>query len=201
VGERSGLPDAEGRLSLLLRPAGRTLLEVGLSGHAGRERWLLTGGGGDRNADVDAFGAALDARLELPRVTLLAGAFYGTNLDVLNTLSPGVTPSLDAGGAPLAVTGVATLGGFVQLSVAPRPWLHLLAGAGLEQADRLDLPANPASGTVPLRNLQVCGGARLELTGRWQAGAEYTVYLTRYVGAPDRDLTSAQLELSTRYAF
>jgi hypothetical protein len=201
VGERSGLPDAEGRVSLLLQRGGQPLLEVGLSGHAGRERWLLTGGGQDANATVDSYGGALDARLELSWLRLLAGAYLGKNLDVLNTLSAGVTASLDAQGQPVALTGVTTMGGFGQVEVVPLPWLHLLAGAGIEQADRNDLAPNPASGTVPLRNLQVSFGALVDLTSRWQAGLEYTTYLTRYVGTPDRDLTSSQLELATRYAF
>ncbi len=201
VGARSGLPDAEGRVSLRLQRGGRPLLELGLSGHAGRERWLLTGGGQDVNASVDSYGGALDARLDLPRVTALAGAFLGKNLDVLSTLSAGVTLSLDAQGQPLAVTGVTVMGGFGQVAVAPLPWLHLVAGAGVEQAERKELPANPADGTVPLRNLQASGGALVDLTSRWQGGVEYTAYLTRYVGVPDRDVWSGQLEVSSRYAF
>lgn len=200
VGERSGLPDVEGRVALRWRPgAGRTL-EVGLSGHAGREKWRLTGAG-DVDATVDSYAGALDARLELPWLTLVGGGFYGKNLDVLATLSAGVTLSLDAAGAPIAATGIEVWGGWGQAQARPLGWLTLVAGAGIEAATRSDLPPNPASGTVPLRNLQVSGGALVALTSRWQAGVEYTTYFTRYVGATDRDLTAGQLELATRYAF
>jgi hypothetical protein len=54
---------------------------------------------------------------------------------------------------------------------------------------------------VPLQNLQGSGGALVDLTSRWQAAVEYTTYRTSYVGAPDRELTSGQLQVSTRYAF
>jgi hypothetical protein len=201
VGERSGLPDVEGRLAVRWRPSGRRGLEVGLSGHAGREKWTLTSGGADVDATVDAYAGAVDARLDLDWLTVQGGGFYGKNLDVLNTLSAGVTLSLDAAGQPVAATGVETWGGWGQALVRPLPWLTLLAGAGLEAANRDDLPPNPASATVPVRNLQASGGALVDLTSRWQAGVEYTAYRTTYVGTPDRELTSGQLQVSTKYAF
>jgi hypothetical protein len=200
VGERSGLPDVEGRLALRWRPSARRTMELGLSGHAGREKWRLTSGG-DRDATVDGYAGALDARLDVAWLTVHGGLFYGKNLDVLNTLSSGVTLSLDAAGNPLAATGVETWGGWGQVLVRPRPWLTLLAGAGSEAATRADLPANPASATVPRANLQGSGGALVELTSRWQAGVEYTTYRTTWAGLTDRDLTAGQLEVSTRYCF
>lgn len=200
VGERSGLPDVEGRLALRWRPSERRRMELGLSGHAGREKWRLTSGG-DQDATVDSYAGALDARLDLAWLTLHGALFYGKNLDVLNTLSGGVTLSLDAAGRPIAATGVETWGGWGQLAVRPWPWLTLLAGVGSEAANRDDLPANPAPTTVPRANLQVSGGALVDLTGRWQAGVEYTTYRTTWAGLSDRELTAGQLEVSTRYAF
>jgi len=76
-----------------------------------------------------------------------------------------------------------------------------MAGAGLEGANRDDLPPNPPSATVPLQNLQVSGGAMVDLTSRWQAAVEYTTYQTTYVDTVDRELTSGQLQVSTRYVF
>ncbi len=201
VGERSGLPDVEARLALRWQPAGARRLEAGLSGHVGRERWRLAGAAGDVDATVDSYAGALDLRFDLPWLTVHGGAFYGKNLDVLSTLSAGVTLSLNGAGSPIAATGVEAYGGWAQAVVRPLPYLSLLAGGGLEAANRSDLPANPAPGTVARRNLQVSGGALIDLTSRWQAGVEYTTYLTRYVGAVDRDLTSGQLEVATRYAF
>ncbi len=200
VGERSGLPDVEGRLALRGRPAEGRSWELGLSGHAGRERWRLTSGG-DRDATVDAYAAAVDARLDLSWLLLQGGLFYGKNLDVLSTLSGGVTLSLDAAGGVLGATGVETWGGWGQAALRPLPWLTVLAGAGSEAANRADLPANPAAVTVPRANLQVSGGALVDLTRRWQAGVEYTVYRTSWAGLTDRDVTSGQLEVSSRYAF
>jgi hypothetical protein len=201
VGERSGLPDVEGRLAVRWRPSERRRLEVGLSGHAGREKWTLAGPTGDVDATVDVYAGALDAKADLGWLTAAGGAFYGKNLDVLNTLSAGVTLSLDAAGQPVAATGVEAWGGWGQLVVRPLPWLALMAGAGLEAANRADLPPDPPSATVPLQNLQGSGGALVDLTSRWQAAVEYTAYRTTYVGTPDRELTSSQLQVSTRYVF
>jgi hypothetical protein len=201
VGERSGLPDVEGRLAVRWRPSERRRLEVGLSGHAGREKWTLAGPSGDVDATVDAYAGALDAQVELGWLTVAGGGFYGKNLDVLNTLSAGVTLSLDALGRPVAATGVEAWGGWGQVVVRPLPWLALLAGAGLEAANRDDLPPNPPSATVPLRNVQASGGAVVDLTSRWQAAVEYTAYRTTYVDTVDRELTSGQLQVSTRYVF
>jgi len=200
VGERSGLPDVEGRLALRWRPSERRRMELGISGHAGREKWRLTSGG-DFDATVDSYAGALDARLDLAWLTLHGGLFYGKNLDVMNTLVGGVTLSLDAAGRPLAATGIETWGGWGQLVVRPWPWLSLLAGLGSEAATRADLPANPAAVTVPRANLQASGGAIVDLSSRWQAGLEYTTYRTTWAGLADRELTAGQLELSSRYAF
>lgn len=199
VGERSGLTDLEGRLALRWRPGGDHRAELGLSGHAGREKWRLTAG--EVDATVDSYCGALDARLDLHWLTLQGGLFYGKNLDVLSTLAPGITLSLDARGASLAATGVETWGGWGQAVARPLPWLTLLAGLGSEAADRSTLPANPASATVARANLQVSGGALVELSSRLQAGLEYTAYRTTWAGLYDRELTSGQLEVSSRFTF
>lgn len=201
VGERSGLLDGEGRVALLVRPQGRRLLEVGLSGHAGRERWLLSPAAGDWNAAVDSYAVAVDARLDVWRLTALASAYAGRNLDVLGTLAPGVTLSLDAAGNPIGATGVGVAGGWLQAQLATWPGLTLLAGGGVEVAARNDLPPNPALYTVALRNLQASGGALVDLTSRWQVAVEYTAYLTRFVGPVDWDSRSGQLEVASRYTF
>lgn len=198
VGERSGLPDVEGRVALAWRRGGAPLLEVGLSGHAGRETYRMAGG---VDASLDAYGAALDLRLDLPWLTLAGAGYAGKNLDVLHTASQGATGSLSGAGGLVAVTGVAVAGGWAQLSLAPLPGLALFVGAGLEAAARADLPFNPPTATVVLESAQVSGGATLELATGWSVGAEYTVYRTVFVGPTDREVLSGQLELATRYAF
>ncbi len=197
VGERSGLPDLEGRLALTWQPGGKPVLTAGLSGHAGRETYLLAGG---TDASLDTFAAALDLTLDLPWCRLAGAGWTGKNLDVLHTATLGATASLSTTGGLVAMTGVAVSGGWAQLSTT-LGGVTLFGGAGVEVADRADLPFNPPEATVVLEALQGSGGASLTLATGWSAGLEYTVYRTTFIGASDRQVTSSQVELATRYVF
>jgi len=198
VGERSGMPDAEGRVALAWRPGRKNLLEVGLSGHAGQETYWLSGLATPANGTVDAWGGAADLKLEVPHVTVVGGAFTGVNLDVASTLNGVTLTTVSASDPrPTGVTGVATHGGWGQVQVQVGTGLQLLAGAGIEQSNRSDLPA---TGAV-LENLQISGGAIYKLTTRWRVGLELTRYETTLTDATANHLTSGQLELSTLYAF
>jgi hypothetical protein len=198
VGVRSGLPDVAARAALGWRPNGRPLLEVGLSGHAGREKYRLDGQAGQPDGSIDSWGGALDARLDLPRLTLLGAAFAGKNLDVCNTAGTGATQWTDAStGRLLAVSGVQTAGAWGQAQWTATEGLVLLLGAGLEASRRADLPA----GGVLWRNVQASGGALLDLGSRWRAGLEGTGYWTRTTAGRDARAHSTQLELSLLCAF
>jgi hypothetical protein len=200
VGVRSGMPEIEGRAALVWRPGGRRLLEVGLSGHAGRETYWLDGQPGRPNGSVDSWGGAADLRLDLPGLVLLGGAYAGQNLDVCGTAGSGAALwyGLDPSTNALvlrAVTGVRVRGGWGQVQWTATPGLVLLAGGGVEAPERADLPA----GNAFWRNAQASGGALLDLTSRWRAGLEMTGFWTRTTGG-SRD-HSTQLELSTLLAF
>ena len=98
VGERSGFPDAEGRVAVALRPGGRPLLEVGASGRYGREVYFLDGAGKD--ATVEGWGASVDARLEVPYLTVVGAGFIGDALGAYQSVAPEVTFTTDNAAAP-----------------------------------------------------------------------------------------------------
>jgi len=206
VGERSGVPNVEGRLALAVKAPVK--LEVGASAHWGQEKYLLGSGAVPpvRNGTVDSLGYAVDARLELPYLTVLGAAFKGENLDVWYSVAPGVkTTSAPAPNATtlIAVDTVHTKGFWAQAQVTPVKGLQLLLGGGIEKPDRDDLPATVAAGAgtvpTPYDNRQASVGAIVNLASRWRVSLEGTRYWTRAVDGSEHD--ADQLELSSLLAF
>jgi hypothetical protein len=200
VGERSAVPDVEGRIAIAYR--GALKAEVGVSGHWGQEKyWLAT------PADdfwVDSTGGAVDARIEVGPVTIIGGGFKGKNLDVWNSIAPGVI--LNAAAATATdLWAVDTKGLWAQLQITPVKGFQLVASAGTEQPDRGDLGNATIAGagtttfSVPYKNTQGSAGVIVNLTSRWRAGFEFTRYWTWAVNGTDA--TANQMELSTLFAF
>jgi hypothetical protein len=204
VGERSGLPDAEGRVALVYREGKKQMVEVAVSGHYGQDRYALTSTAGTSTAfkaskTVESSGFAVDAKIDLPMVTLLGCAFQGKNLDVLNS-SPGVRSFTTGTGATQSLDDVAairTQGYWAQLQVTPVAGLQLLAGGGMETPKSADLAAGAG---VMRKNGQWSAGAVVNLTSKWKASLEFTHYVTNYNAAGARFMLD-QAELSTLYAF
>jgi hypothetical protein len=204
VGERSGLPDAEGRVALVYREGKKQLVEVAVSGHYGQDRYALTTNTGGtitifRNRTVDSSGVAVDAKIDLPMVTLLGAAFQGKNLDILNS-SPGVRSFTTGTGAAQTldnVDAIRTQGYWAQLQFTPVAGLQLLAGGGMETPKSKDLAPGAS---VMRKNGQWSAGAVVNLTSKWKASLEFTHYVTNYNAAGARFMLD-QAELSTLYAF
>jgi len=197
VGERSGLPDVEGRLAVAVKAPVK--LEVGVSGHWGQEKFQLVGPP-PRNSTVDSIGYAVDARVETRFVTLVGAAFQGENLDVWYSVAPGVRTTATT------VDTVDTRGLWAQAQVTPVKGFQLLLGGGLEQPEREDLPATipaTAGGTqtfsTPYDNKQASVAAVLNLASRWRVSAEGTRYWTKAVDGSRRN--ASQFEVSSLVAF
>jgi len=196
VGERSGMPDLEGRAAWVWRPGRKNVAEVGVSFHLGQDKYLLNAGTTNDNKVIHSSGLAVDAKLDVAGVTLLGAAFQGRDLDILNTAGAGVKTTTTAG-VVTAAEAIETRGVWGQLQYQATPALQLLAGGGLERPTPGQLPAGA---TVVKRNGQVSGGVVVNLTPKWRCAAEVTHYVTTYNAADSRyELTQA--ELSTLYAF
>ncbi len=194
VGERSGVPSLEGRVAAVYRPGKKNMAEVGVSGHWGQDRYVLTGAG-NVNKTVSSVGVAVDAKLDLPMVTVLGGAFQGENLDVWNSLV-GVNQT-GAAAAITAVKGIKTKGYWGQAQITPIAGFTVLAGGGMELPKLADLTGMAA--TTVKHNGQLSGGVQLNLTSKWKCALEATRYVTHYLD--DSRFESTQVELSTLYAF
>ncbi len=188
-GARAVLPHAEARVAFLLRGASKVKVDLGVGAKYGEEKWILAD---DSDETVETRAVAVDLKVEVGPVALVGGAFAGENLDVESSIAPGV---LTAGTSPdfTSVKSVPTKGGWAQLQVVPVKGLQLLAGAGIEIVDE-DL----IGAAAVQRNLQLSGGAIVNLTSRWRAGVEYTRYVTE---TNDGETTRAsQVEVSTLLA-
>jgi hypothetical protein len=194
VGERSGLPDVEARAALVYRPGKKNMVEVGLSGHFGQDRYLVTAA--NLNQTVASSGTALDLKLDLPYVTVLGAGFAGKNLDVFNTIAPGVR--LGAGTPPASAEAIRTKGAWGQAQVNVFTGVQLLVGGGIETPNTDDLPV---AGTVVRKNGQVSAGVVVNLTPKWRCALEQTHYVTTYNDAAQNRFVANQTELSTLYAF
>ncbi|ABC79813.1 hypothetical protein [Anaeromyxobacter dehalogenans] len=200
VGERAGVPDAEGRLALVLRRAGKAWLEVGASGRFGQQLWKLDGLSTPREERLTGWGVAADGRLEVPHLVVQGGTFMGEVLGGYGSVAPVVRPTKDATDATKldAISPVRTGGFWAQAVVTPIPVLQLLGGYGIEEPRTSDLPAGAEATTIE-RNQQVSGGAILALTSRWKVSLEGTLYTTETLDGARRE--STQVEVGSLYAF
>jgi hypothetical protein len=201
VGERSSVPDVEGRVAALVRRGGKTVLELAGSGRFGQQKWQLDGLSSKREKRLSSWGAAVDARIELPMLTLVGAAWTGQALGVYYSVAPGVKTVANATTATLLdnVSPVRSMGAWGQAILAPTSILQLVAGYGVEAPRRKDLPAGTAAAPTVTHNQQVSGGAILSLTSRWKVSGEVTWYDTTTYDHFKRNAT--QLELASLYAF
>ncbi|MBK9515892.1 MAG: hypothetical protein IPO09_00810 [Anaeromyxobacter sp.] len=193
VGERSGLPDVEARVAVVYRPEKKNMFELGVSGHYGEDKYLVTG---NANKTVPSQGMAVDFKLDVSMVTLVGSAFSGDNIDVWATVTPGVRAG--AGTPPATVDAISTKGGWVQLQVTPVAGWQLLLGGGMEKPTVGDLPV---SATTVKENQQLSAGLVVNVAPKWRAALEYTEYKTTYNDTTPVKQTASQVELSTLYAF
>lgn len=199
AGERSGLPDVEGRVAAAWTRGDRRVAELGLSGREGELAFQL-GASPGRTKTVRSWGAAADARVELPFVTLQGAAFLGQALGAQGLVAPEVKTTTDSGGALTAVSAVRTRGFWAQAVARPLPRVGLLLGYGIEDPTVDDLPATAATlATTVNRNQQTSGGVVLALASRWKVSGEVTWFVTNTQDRFRRN--STQLELASLVEF
>jgi hypothetical protein len=196
VGERSGIPDAEGRVAIALKPGGKPLLEVGGSGHYGQLVYFLDGAAKDET--IESWGASVDARLEVPYLTVVGAAWLGEALGVFNTIAPEVrfTTNTATPAQAIDVSPVRNRGFWVQGTVFAGAPVQLVLGYGVEEPELEDLPT---TATVINRNQQTSAGAIVALTKRWKVSVESTWFVTNTQDRFERN--STQVEVGSLYSF
>ncbi len=179
-GALSKLPYFQGRLAVSTKDwlgSGKPAT-LGVSGHYGRSRVLVTG---KPPSDVDSNGGALDWSVPVgPYVLVLAEAFTGRNLAGFQAgVFQGINPDSVSSGVAPAPRGIATKGGWAQvvLSAGTSP-LSLMAAGGIDDPEDADLVSATAH-NWRLRNQVLAFGASYRASAQISFGVEYRLLETR----------------------
>ena len=219
-GNRARMPDFEARVGVLVKQDKKTVADVGVSGHVGREYYVLTG----QDKDVDSWGTALDVNLNFGFVGVRGEVFAGMNLDSNNGNFPGAFPAPAAtaanvnyaaggvrivraagSGLPDNVHPIHTRGGWAQLIVTAIPKLQLVGGYGFEDPNDEELGDPVTNNTFKIRNAHIYGCAMLSPTKAWFTAFEVIQTTTTYAAALpnglEPDVSSEQFTLSVGATF
>jgi hypothetical protein len=176
-GNRARMPDFEGRLAAKYVAEKKTLFELGLSGHIGKERFGITGASKE-DSEASSKILAADLQINLPYVALRGEAFRGFNADTAwGALGSGVIfnrgpASGTTPGPVLSVRDeVRSSGGWGQLILTPIPQIQIFGGGGIERVDQNQWAL---LGTGRTQNGRITAGIIAALTKRWSASFEWT---------------------------
>jgi hypothetical protein len=226
-GNRSGMPHLEGRLGANYKMSGKQLFDVGVFTHYGTDSYetfeaatLTTVSSKYVGKDLNSQLVGVDAKIDVPYVSLVGTWFTGQNLHAYNATAPGVIKTLKTptGGTATTAKGLVevqnskTTGFFAQATVTPIKGVQLIGGYGVETPDEDNFTKTGtdvfATATAPqiVSNAQISGGVILNVTSKWRVGLEYTQYSTEYFygkAAADQKQTfdSSQIEFGTLLAF
>jgi len=172
-GSDAAMPTIEGRLGLAAKPCEKRSIELGFSGHYGKEEY----GAADDTKDIESWSACADIKLALcERVEVMGEAFMGENL---GAYYGGVGQT-----ANLAREAIAAKGGWAELSVRPVKKLSINLGYGIDDPDDEDfvLP----EGTTALKsfigkNSNIFGSIMYDLTTSVTAMVEVSRLSTTYL--------------------
>jgi hypothetical protein len=193
AGSRAGTPAGEARAAVGYPLIGDATSTIGISGHVGRERYSLEGGG---TTTITSWGAALDLSLALDRVSILGEAFIGRDLGAfMGGVWQGVAKGapVTAGDPPSSVTGVRSRGGWLQAIVTIGHGFRAAIGGGIDDPVDDDLIAGMRSQNR---------SAYLTAFWRWEeveVAAELEAFHTTTIGGPA--LQALSLNLGAIYRF
>jgi hypothetical protein len=188
-GNRARRPDLEARLAGFYRAGGKTVVEVGVSGHDNVRSYVVSGKG----KDVEEWAGAVDAVANLPYLTLHGEAFVGRAID--DTYA-GIAPSVNTAKADAAV---GTRGFWAQAVGHPAALVDLVLGYGAESPRGADLKGVAAR----TNNILYGGGVILNAHPAWKVALEAfdTISCTQVAAGTVTRLESLQLALATRLDF
>ncbi|MEY2668362.1 MAG: hypothetical protein RJA59_1000 [Pseudomonadota bacterium] len=205
AGNRSRIPNFEGRVSASLRSSGKTV--VGVDAWAGWQKNRFVSPATDTNVDVNSYIYGANLTLNLWIVQLLGGISQGYGYDVPGTLgaSQGIalTVTRATPTSPFAITGsnaVKAKNGWFQVSARPIEAFQIYGGWGGTQS-----PFNAYTGSVlavsgtRVQNFMWAAGIIGYAGKNWRFSAEYgraTSFF--YTG---RSYTQGQFSLNSQLVF
>ena len=208
AGNRSRIPNFEGRVGLAWRSDGRNL--VALGGYGGWQKNRYTSPATDQSVDQNSYIYGGDLDINFGFVRAWGNIYKGFGYDVPGALnSQGialtVSPSVASCATPArcnitATTAVPAFGGWAQLLVGPPQYFQVYGGWGGVQT-----PFNALTGTVlgvnaaRVQNFMWAAGAVVYAGKNWRFSAEYgraTSYF--YTGVP---WTQGQFSVNSQLVF
>ena len=179
AGNRSRMPNFEGRVAVNYKDSGKKVAEVGLAGAVGWRRYNNTA---TPNTTVDTTTrlAAVDAIFNLPFVTLQGEGYVSDGMEdsytallgssaILNNTVPATNPATIA-----SVTNIQSEGYWAQAVLKPVSFVSIPVGYGMAQVRYHGLPASFLATTQRVRNAQFHTGLLFNMTNPWKFGFEFT---------------------------
>jgi hypothetical protein len=208
AGNRSRMPNFEGRVSAGYRVGGTKLFDLGIWGGLMKQRYVVPSvAGGPADTDVDVtgniFGA--DLTLNLWFVNVLGSIYQSKGYSVPGTL-PAQTVAFKVAGSPLALVvpvnayGPKATGGWFQVNVRPIDAVGVYGGWGGTQTPYSDIAGTQLSALdTRVQNYTWALGAIGYAGKNWRFGAEYAVTRSWFYGG--QFASGGQLAVSSQLVF
>ncbi len=169
TGENSGCPLAEGRIAYSFSTFGK-FSTIGIAGLYGVEKYNRNNGVDESSYDVPESAVGLDASIVLgAKLSFKGELFQGTNIDsLLAGLGQGINTTTE--------DGIATTGGWAQITVKTCCNGSLNLGYGAEELDKDDLNSGNR-----LKNAIIFANIICYVNDDVKIGAEYANFQTDYI--------------------
>jgi hypothetical protein len=206
AGNRSRMPDLEGRVSAGLRTGGKKLVDLGVWGGVQKNRYIVPSvAGGPANTDTDVttniYGA--DLTLNLWIFSVLGSIYQAHGYDAPGALpAQGVAFALTGAAltVPVDPTAVKATGGWFQLNVRPFDALGLYGGWGGTQTPGKELNGTQFQAVdARVQNFTWAVGAIAYAGKNWRFGAEYALTRSWFWNGGFAD--GGQLAVSSQLVF
>lgn len=193
-GNRSRRPDLEGRLAVNMKNGTTKVIEVGVGGHLGWERYSTTTAT-DPTKDLRSEMVGVDLALNFGLIQFKGEAWRGSNVEDYFTVSGG-----SSGAGSAAVRSLRSRGVWGQLVLQPTPMLQIVGGAGMEQPNRDDVTFTTTARLM--NNRMLSGGIIANPSKNWRAGVEVTKTLSQYrTTTTEVEKQAVQTAITTAFIF
>jgi hypothetical protein len=206
AGNRSRMPDLEGRVSAGFRSGGKRVADLGFWGGLQKNRYVVPsvqGGPSNTDADVTTSIYGADLTLNLWIFNFLGSVYQARGYDAPGALaSQGVAFALTGAAltVPVDATAVKATGGWFQVNVRPLEAVGVYGGWGGTQTPYSELTGTQfAAVDARVQNFTWAIGAIAYAGKNWRFGAEYAVTRSWFYSGGFAD--GGQLAVSSQLVF
>jgi hypothetical protein len=176
AGNRSRVPNFEGRAAVWAKQGSKKVAELGVSYHYDKRRYSAT----NSLVSADSTGQviAADLVMNLPFITIQGEGFFNDGAgDTMNAIAPAVVVSGGASGAVPVVRTIQSRGGWAQAVIKPIPEIEIPVGYGVEQVAYKNVGL---AATTRTSNHEFAAGAIFNANHPWKFAFEWVHTLSKY---------------------